>query len=120
MNDMANGDKGEVVAWHRVAFYDRQAEIAGEILKKGRPIYVEDRLKTRKWADHDGKDNYTTEIVEELMQLRARARALACGKSNTAIPPISPQKEVLHCRSKPAHAGVTRLVDGYPAKGHYT
>jgi single-strand DNA-binding protein len=65
MNDMANGDKGEVVAWHRVVFYDRQTEIAGEILNNGRPVYVEGRFKTRMWANKAGKDNYTTEIVEE-------------------------------------------------------
>ena len=50
-------------------FYDRLAEIAGEYLKKGRSVYVEGRLKTRKWQDKDGKDNYTTEIVAEQMQL---------------------------------------------------
>lgn len=55
--------------WHRVVFYDRLAEIAGEYLKKGRPVYVEGRLKTRKWQDKDGKDNYTTEIVAEQMQM---------------------------------------------------
>jgi len=52
-----------------VVFYDRLAEIAGEYLRKGRPVYVEGRLKTRKWQDKDGKDNYTTEIVAEQMQL---------------------------------------------------
>jgi single-strand DNA-binding protein len=52
-----------------VVFYDRLAEIAGEYLKKGRPVYVEGRLKTRKWQDKDGKDNYTTEIVAEQMQM---------------------------------------------------
>jgi single-strand DNA-binding protein len=52
-----------------VVFYDRLAEIAGEYLKKGRPVYVEGRLKTRKWQDKDGKDNYTTEIIAEQMQL---------------------------------------------------
>jgi len=52
-----------------VVFYDRLAEIAGEYLRKGRPVYVEGRLKTRKWQDKDGKDTYTTEIVAEQMQL---------------------------------------------------
>jgi single-strand DNA-binding protein len=50
-------------------FYDRLAEIAGEYLKKGSPVYVEGRLKTRKWQDKDGKDTYTTEIVADQMQL---------------------------------------------------
>ena len=63
------GMQEEKTEWHRVVFYDRLAEIAGEYLKKGRPVYVEGRLKTRKWQDKDGKDNYTTEIVAEQMQL---------------------------------------------------
>ncbi|RTL25975.1 MAG: single-stranded DNA-binding protein [Burkholderiales bacterium] len=67
--DKNSGDKIEETEWHRVVFYDRLAEIAGEYLKKGRPVYVEGRLKTRKWQDKDGKDNYTTEIVAEQMQL---------------------------------------------------
>jgi single-strand DNA-binding protein len=48
-----------------VVFFDRLAEIAGEYLKKGRPVYVEGRLKTRKWQDKDGKDKYTTEIMAD-------------------------------------------------------
>ncbi len=67
--DKNSGDKVEETEWHRVVFYDRLAEIAGEYLKKGSPCYVEGRLKTRKWQDKDGKDNYTTEIVAEQMQL---------------------------------------------------
>jgi len=67
--DKSSGDKVEETEWHRVVFYDRLAEIAGEYLKKGRPVYVEGRLKTRKWQDKDGKDNYTTEVVAEQMQL---------------------------------------------------
>jgi single-strand DNA-binding protein len=67
--DKNSGDKVEETEWHRVVFYDRLAEIAGEYLKKGRSVYVEGRLKTRKWQDKDGKDTYTTEIVAENMQL---------------------------------------------------
>jgi len=67
--DKNSGEKTEETEWHRVVFYDRLAEIAGEYLKKGRPVYVEGRLKTRKWQDKDGRDNYTTEIVAEQMQL---------------------------------------------------
>lgn len=67
--DKTSGEKVEETEWHRVVFYDRLAEIAGEYLKKGRPVYVEGRLKTRKWQDKDGKDNYTTEIVADQMQL---------------------------------------------------
>ena len=64
-----SGEKQEETEWHRVVFYDRLAEIAGEYLKKGRPVYVEGRLKTRKWTDKDGVEKYTTEIVAEQMQL---------------------------------------------------
>ena len=64
-----SGEKQEETEWHRVVFYDRLAEIAGEYLKKGRSVYVEGRLKTRKWQDKDGVENYTTEIIADNMQL---------------------------------------------------
>lgn len=64
-----SGERQEETEWHRVVFYDRLAEIAGEYLKKGRPVYVEGRLKTRKWTDKDGVEKYTTEIVADQMQL---------------------------------------------------
>ncbi len=67
--DKTSGDKVEETEWHRVVFYDRLAEIAGEYLKKGRPVYVEGRLKTRKWQDKEGKDVYTTEVIADNMQL---------------------------------------------------
>lgn len=67
--DKNSGDKVEETEWHRVVFYDRLAEIAGEYLKKGRPVYVEGRLKTRKWQDKDGAEKYTTEVIAEQMQL---------------------------------------------------
>ena len=64
-----SGEKMEETEWHSVVLYDRQAEIAGEYLKKGRPVYVEGRLKTRKWTDKEGQERYTTEIVADSMQL---------------------------------------------------
>ncbi len=67
--DKTSGEKVEETEWHRVVFYDRLAEIAGEYLKKGRPVYVEGRLKTRKWTDKDGAEKYTTEIIASEMQL---------------------------------------------------
>lgn len=63
------GERQEETEWHRVVFNDRLAEIAGEYLKKGRPVYVEGRLKTRKWQDKEGRDTYTTEIIADQMQL---------------------------------------------------
>jgi single-strand DNA-binding protein len=64
-----SGEKMEETEWHSVVLYDRQAEVAGEYLKKGRPVYIEGRLKTRKWQDKEGTDRYTTEIVADSMQL---------------------------------------------------
>ncbi len=64
-----SGERQEETEWHSVVLYDRQAEIAGEYLKKGRPVYIEGRLKTRKWQDKEGQDRYTTEIVADSMQL---------------------------------------------------
>lgn len=58
-----NGEKQEKTEWHRIVFFGRQAEIAGEYLKKGRPVLVEGKLQTRKWTDKDGVEKYTTEIV---------------------------------------------------------
>jgi single-strand DNA-binding protein len=67
--DKTSGEKQEETEWHRVTFFDRMAEIAGEYLKKGRPVYVEGRLRTRKYTDKDGVEKYTTEIVATDMQL---------------------------------------------------
>ena len=64
-----SGDKNEETEWHRVVFYDRLAEIAGEYLKKGRSVYVEGRLQTRKWTDKDGAEKYSTEIIANEMQM---------------------------------------------------
>ncbi|MDE1953275.1 MAG: single-stranded DNA-binding protein [Betaproteobacteria bacterium] len=63
------GEKKEETEWHRVVFYDRMAEIAGEYLKKGRPVYVEGRLKYGKYTDKDGVERYTTDIIATEMQL---------------------------------------------------
>jgi single-strand DNA-binding protein len=63
------GEKQERTEWHSIVFFGRQAEVAGEYLKKGRQIYVEGRLQTRKWQDKEGQDRYTTEIVADRMQM---------------------------------------------------
>ena len=64
-----NGEKQERTEWHRVVLFGRQAEIAGEYLKKGRSVYIEGRLQTRKYTDKDGVEKYSTEIVADRMQL---------------------------------------------------
>lgn len=67
--DKQTGEPREETEWHRVVFYNRLAEIAGEYLRKGRPVYVEGRLRTRKWTGQDGQERFTTEVVAEQMQL---------------------------------------------------
>lgn len=64
-----NGQKQEKTEWHNIVIYRKLAEVAGEYLKKGRSVYIEGRLQTRKWQDKDGNDRYTTEIVADSMQM---------------------------------------------------
>jgi single-strand DNA-binding protein len=63
------GEKQEATEWHRVAFFGRLAEVAGEYLKKGSQVYVEGRLQTRKWTDKEGQERFTTEIRADRMQM---------------------------------------------------
>jgi len=70
--DKASGEKKEATEWHRIAFFGRLAEIAGEYLKKGSQVYVEGSLRTRKWQDKDGQDRYSTEIRGDVMQMLGR------------------------------------------------
>ncbi len=79
-----SGDFQEETEWHRVVFRDRLAEIAGEYLRKGRPVYVEGRLKTRKWTDKEGRDNYTTEVIAEQMQLLGSREGMGEGSAEAA------------------------------------
>jgi len=67
--DKQTGENQERTEWHRVVFFSRLAEIAGEYLRKGSQVYVEGSLRTRKWQGQDGVDKYTTEIVANEMQM---------------------------------------------------
>src|SRR5205809_6687511 len=67
--DKASGQKTEETEWHRVVFFSRLAEIAGEYLKKGSQVYIEGRLRRRKWQDKEGQDRYTTDIAADTMQM---------------------------------------------------
>lgn len=64
-----NGDKQEKTDWHRVTFYRKLAEIAGQYLKKGRSVYVEGRMETRGWTDREGVERYTTEVIATDMKM---------------------------------------------------
>ncbi|HEX7054813.1 MAG TPA: single-stranded DNA-binding protein [Burkholderiales bacterium] len=67
--DKASGEMREATEWHRIAFFGRLAEIAGEYLRKGSQVYIEGRIRTRKWQDKEGQDRYSTEIVADVMQM---------------------------------------------------
>lgn len=67
--DKQTGEKKERTEWHRVAMFNRLAEIAAEYLRKGSQVYIEGKIRTRKWQDKDGQDRYTTEIIADEMQM---------------------------------------------------
>jgi single-strand DNA-binding protein len=79
-----NGEKQEKTEWHRVAFFGKLAEIAGEYLKKGSQVYVEGRLQTRKWQDKDGADKYTTEVIADRMQMLGSRQGMGGGAGASA------------------------------------
>ena len=67
--DKNTGERREITEWHRIVFYRRQAEVVGQYLHKGSQVYVEGRLRTRKWQDQNGQDRYTTEIQGDVLQM---------------------------------------------------
>ncbi|MDE2614145.1 MAG: single-stranded DNA-binding protein [Burkholderiales bacterium] len=107
--DKTSGERQEETEWHRVVFYDRLAEIAGEYLKKGRPVYVEGRLKTRKWTDKDGVEKYTTEIIAQEMQLLgSREGGGMSDEGGSAAPRSAPA-----ARSAPAPKPAAKPATGF-------
>jgi single-strand DNA-binding protein len=77
--DKNSGEKKELTEWHRITFYRKLAEIAGQYLKKGSQIYVEGRLQTRKWTDKEGAERYTTEIIADTMQMLGSRQGMGGG-----------------------------------------
>jgi single-strand DNA-binding protein len=101
--DKASGEKKEQTEWHRVAFFGRLAEIAGEYLKKGSQVYIEGSLRTRKWQDKEGKERYTTEIRADTMQMLG-------SRAGAGEPRGEPRSE------PPAPRGDAPAKGGAPAK----
>ena len=90
--DKQTGERKENTEWHRVVFFNRLAEIAGEYLRKGSQVYIEGRLQTRKWQGQDGQDRYTTEIVaNEMHMLGSKPGGGTAPLANPATPVASPQ-----------------------------
>ena len=83
--DKASGEKKEITEWHRVVLYRKLGEIAGQYLKKGSAVYIEGRIRTRKWQDKEGQERYTTEIEANEMQMLG-------GKQSGESAPSQPQR----------------------------
>ena len=88
--DQNTGERREVTEWHRIVFYRKLAEICGQYLKKGAQVYIEGRLRTRKWQDQNGQDRYTTEIQGDVMQMLGTRPQSADGANN---PQPMPQQD---------------------------
>ena len=91
--DKQTGEQKDRTEWHSVAMFGRLAEIAAEYLRKGSQVYIEGKLRTRKWQDKDGNDRYTTEIIADEMQMlggRSGGGAPAMSDSPPASPPPKP------------------------------
>ncbi len=80
--DKQTGEMKENTEWHRIAFFGKLAEIAGQYLKKGSQVYVEGRLRTRKWTDQSGQEKYSTEIIADSMQMLG-ARMAGSGEESS-------------------------------------
>ena len=77
--DKASGEQKEATEWHRISFFGKLAEIAGQYLKKGSQVYVEGKLRTRKYTDKDGIEKYSTEIVGDVMQMLGSRQGMGGG-----------------------------------------
>ena len=91
--DKASGEKKEETEWHRLVFRGRLAEIAGEYLKKGSQVYVEGRLRTRKWQDKEGQDRYTTEVMVDTMQMLGSRSGAGEPRAEAREPASEPRGE---------------------------
>ena len=103
--DKATNEKKEATEWHRISSFGRLAEICGEYLKKGSQVYVEGKLRTRKWQDKEGQDRYTTEIIADAMQMLGSRSGMGGSESREMREP-TPEGE-----SKPAKKPVGQFQD---------
>src|SRR4249920_759080 len=102
-NDKTSGQKQEKTEWHRIVLWGKSAESLSEYLTKGKQIYVEGRLQTRKWQDKDGNDKYTTEIVADRMQMLGSRQGMGGGGGERSAPEREPAAKAAEPR--PAKAG---------------
>ena len=106
--DKSTGERREATEWHRVSFYGKLAEIAGQYLRKGSQVYIEGSLRTRKWQDKDGQDRYTTEIRSSDVQSLERKPA------DKAAPTTPPPQEEAPPEVSPDTRGFADMDDDLP------
>ncbi len=111
--DKTSGERQEETEWHRVTFFERMAEIAGEYLKKGRPVYVEGRLKTRKYTDKDGVEKYSTEIVATDMQLLGGREGGGTGGGDADMGSAPAPRSAPPARTAPAAKPAAKSSTGF-------
>ena len=118
--DRQSGERREETEWHRVVFFTKLAEIAGEYLRKGSQVYIEGRIRTQKWQGQDGQDRYTTEIVADQMQmLGSRSGGTASFGSDqqqagTAAPHANPSDQTNSGSAPPPPPAVDDFDDDIP------
>ena len=103
-----NGQKQEKTEWHNIVIYRKLAEIAGEYLKKGQPVYIEGRLQTRKWQDKDNNDRYTTEVIADQMQMLGNKTASEHGAGS------APKNQGAGAGAIPSDGGFEVMEDDIP------
>ncbi len=113
--DRNTGETIEDTQWHRVTFYDRLAEIAGEYVKKGQPIYVEGRLKYGKYTDQSGVERNTVDIIATEMQLLGRREGMGGPSDDEAAPPRRPAQaqRPSDAAAAPQKAGASKAPSGF-------
>jgi single-strand DNA-binding protein len=100
--DKSSGERQEQTEWHRVVMFDRLAEIAGEYLKKGKSVYIEGRLQTRKWTDKEGVERYSTEIIANEMTMLGGREGGGGGGDDMGEPRAAAPRSAPPARSAPA------------------
>ncbi len=107
--DKQTGEMKENTEWHRIAFFGKLAEIAGQYLKKGSQVYVEGRLRTRKWTDQSGQEKYSTEIIADSMQMLGARMAGSGGDE-----PAGRSKPPAESSSNPGASSLDAMDDDIP------
>ncbi|MEX1032414.1 MAG: single-stranded DNA-binding protein [Cellvibrionaceae bacterium] len=111
--DKQSGEQQERTEWHRLVFFNRLAEIAGEYLRKGSKVYVEGRLQTRKWQDQSGQDRFMTEIVVNDMQMLDSRGGSQADNNYSAAPPRNQQPQPAAQNQNPSTAQPQPGMDSF-------